>query len=87
MANVQIAYEYAEIELEDGEVICPECKGDGVVRAWNVAYTSMRTVTCLRCFGTKKLDWIDMIVGKDEPQVSSSKSSQSSSSTNKKRRI
>jgi len=82
MADVQIAYEYAEIELEDGEVICPECKGFGVVKAW------MRTITCLRCFGTKKLDWIEMIVGKEgDLYESSSFSSQRSSSITKKRRI
>lgn len=86
MANAQIADEYAEIELEDGEVICPDCKGFGVVRAWNVSYISMRTVVCLRCFGTKTLDWIEMIVGKDDPYGSSS-SSMSSSGITKKRRI
>ena len=78
MANVQIAYEYAEIELEDGEVICPECKG----HTYNNIFRY-----CHKCFGDGKLDWIDMIVGKDNPQGSSSKSSTCSRSANKKRRI
>ena len=78
MANVQIAYEYAEIDLEGGEVICPECKGHSYHNCFRY---------CPKCFGAGKLDWIEMIIGKDEPQVSSSKSSMTSSSTTKKRRI
>ena len=78
MAQLQTAYEYAEIELEDGEVMCPECKGHSYKECFWY---------CSRCYGAGKLDWIDMIVGKEEPYASSSKSSTSSSVRKKKRRI
>jgi len=78
MAQLQTAYEYAEINLKDGEVICPECKGH--------SYNDYSRY-CHRCFGAGKLDWIDMIVGKEHPYGSSSKSSTRSCSINQKRRI
>lgn len=76
MAQLQTTYEYAEIELEDGEVICPKCKGH------SPDYYSRY---CNRCFGVGKLDWIEMIIGKEYPPNASS--SMRSHSINKKRRI
>lgn len=37
-----------KIELEQGEVICSKCGGEG---------------PCSKCHGRKKLDWIENVVG------------------------
>ena len=50
------------MKLNEGEVICGGCKGSGVVRAWNVAYTAMKTVVCGQCKGKGKIDWITNIM-------------------------
>ncbi len=42
------------MNLEPGEYKCDKCNGDGV---WY----------CIHCRGTGKLDWIENIVGKQEP--------------------
>jgi hypothetical protein len=54
-----------EEELEEGEVLCDVCKGYGYItdEAWG------RRV-CKKCQGMAKLDWIEKIVGKKEPDYS-----------------
>jgi len=59
-------------------MICPDCEGSYLDSA-DYYYS------CHRCHGLGKLDWIEMIVGKDNPWASSSFSS--TSSTTRKRRI
>ena len=46
--------------LKEGEVICDSCHGD------TKSYGESITV-CTKCWGTGKLDWIDLCVGKKTP--------------------
>ena len=48
------------MKLEEGEVICDKCNGD--VKSYNESFT-----VCTKCWGTGKLDWIDLCVGKKAP--------------------
>jgi len=43
------------LELKEGELICPECGGVGDIGSF----------MCSRCHGVGKLDWIQMIMGKE----------------------
>ena len=49
-----------DILLEEGEIICPVCKGTGqldnneVMKVWNF---------CTHCMGAKKLTWTEVICG------------------------
>lgn len=49
------------IKLEEGEVICDSCYGD-TPKNYNDSIT-----VCTKCWGTGKLDWIDICVGKKTP--------------------
>jgi len=49
-------------KLEEGEVVCPRCKGKGWTAMWGVEYKE----TCDKCFGIGKLDWVENVVGKQE---------------------
>jgi hypothetical protein len=40
------------VKLEEGEILCPECKGDN-------------TWFCFRCGGTGKLDWVELCMKKN----------------------
>ncbi len=51
----QVARRVSSSNLQDGEVVCGECQG-GIRYGW--------LLSCLRCGGTGKLDWIENIVGK-----------------------
>ena len=51
------------VSLNPGEVICPKCKGTG----WLTGRNDWES-TCTRCWGTKKLDWIEMAMGKPNPR-------------------
>ena len=81
MANIQSIEEYEienphGIELSDGEVICPKCKGTSTRFGEGLdAFSS-----CDRCWGEGKLDWIDLIMGKEQPFALSGMSSSSSRS-------
>jgi DnaJ-class molecular chaperone len=56
------------IELENGEVFCSKCKGRGLVpnrgRRFPSPMTAAKYLTCDKCFGDGKLDWIERITGK-----------------------
>jgi hypothetical protein len=43
------------VELKEGELICLECDGVG-----------FDDYTCPKCHGHGKLDWVEMIVGKND---------------------
>lgn len=61
------------IELLSGEVICPKCNGKDKLG---------RFALCDRCWGTGKLDWIELAMGKEMPfQLSGTSASSSRSST------
>jgi hypothetical protein len=51
------------LSLEAGEVICPKCKGT----AWLTGKNDW-DYTCDRCHGARKLDWIEMAMGKPNPR-------------------
>ena len=50
------------IILKEGEVICDNCNGN------TKNYTESIAV-CTKCWGTGKLDWIDLCVGKKFPDI------------------
>jgi hypothetical protein len=53
------------IVLEEGEVLCSLCHGEGVV--WRVTTKVIRNqenVKCKKCWGEGKLDWLENITGK-----------------------
>ena len=53
-----------ELKLEEGEVICSRCDGNGHVPS---NYGSMMSeggqITCPKCWGDGKLDWISNAMG------------------------
>jgi len=60
------------IKLEKGEIICPECSGFGIseyIQEINIeTYQSMiGKELCRKCQGAGKLDWIENLVGKENP--------------------
>lgn len=67
-----------EIELLEGEEICPKCKGKGETYNHHTDW-AVKWRTCDRCWGAGKLDWIEMAMGKPLPQYYGSSSSCSSS--------
>jgi len=52
-----------KIELKEGEIICPKCKGKGTY-CFKGVYSNKRI--CEKCFGSGKLDWVEIIVGKKD---------------------
>jgi len=54
------------VELSEGEVICPVCKGSGSNEKTNSNNCSFHFI-CLRCNGTGKLDWISRAMAPKEP--------------------
>jgi hypothetical protein len=50
-----------KIELEPGEEICPHCEGKGEEPG---KYIEGYRMTCRKCWGEGKLDWIEMAMGK-----------------------
>ncbi len=50
-----------ELTINEGEYICSECNGNGHIK--NEKY-----ISCKRCQGEGKLDWIENIVGKKPNQ-------------------
>ena len=75
MAEPARSIEFAEVPLEEGEMICPKCLGHSRYAYW-----------CSKCFGYGKLDWVEAIVGKDEKLLRSSFSSTSTSSSSTSRK-
>lgn len=53
-----------EIDEENGELLCDECKGRGSVDSYPHA-NSLRTI-CWKCQGDGKVDWVSHITGKPE---------------------
>ena len=52
------------MKLEKYEEQCPECEGKGCYNK-----QSKFSITCQRCLGTGKLDWLEKIHGKDPNNV------------------
>jgi len=75
MAQPARTVDFAEVPLQEGEVICPKCKGYSMMKFW-----------CNKCFGYGKLDWVEVITGKDPDLLRSSFSSTSTSSSSTSRR-
>jgi len=51
-------------DLSQGEVICPKCKGTGVLSDRDFPAPAPE---CSKCWGAGNLDWIDLIMGKPNP--------------------
>ena len=49
-------------KLTLGEVKCKKCKGKGLVKV-NALKNKLECM-CPKCFGTGKLDWIEVVIGK-----------------------
>jgi len=59
------------MKLKSGEVVCDECKGTGYdleiqEREYITEYYK-KHCKCPKCHGAKKLDWIEAVVGKRNP--------------------
>ena len=69
------------IHLRADEHICPRCKGKGLYPIESDYFRER----CDKCWGAKKLDWVEMAMGKPDPMagMSCSSSSCSSSSSNR----
>jgi hypothetical protein len=50
-----------KVKLNPGEEICPNCKGSGEEPG---EFIEGFKITCSRCWGDRKLDWIEMAMGK-----------------------
>ena len=48
------------MKLNPGEVICPKCKANNIVEKGNLMVWG-----CDKCQGVGKLDWIEVVVGKN----------------------
>jgi len=72
----QAIAEYWGVHLEPGEHLCTKCGGRGLYPL-NETYEKER---CDRCWGEKKLDWVEMAMGKRDPYEGMSASSSSCSS-------
>lgn len=60
------------IKLEKGGMICPECNGTGISEyVQEINIQNYQTITgktfCKKCLGNGKLDWIENLVGKENP--------------------
>lgn len=54
-----------KLTLGEGEVECDRCKGTRSTKHHNLRTISYNLVTmCPKCFGTGKLDWIEVVTGK-----------------------
>lgn len=54
--------------LSRGDIICPKCKGHCFVDAeGDVDWKTEWEVQCNKCWGAGKLDWIERIMGKPDP--------------------
>ncbi len=69
-----------KIELQPGEDICPHCNGSGEEPG---DFVGGFKITCHKCWGDRKLDWIEMAMGK-QPVFGSTSSSSSSISESSK---
>lgn len=49
------------MKLEEGEVKCSRCKGRGSIKGG--ADTYLHHISCPKCHGEKKLDWISNAMG------------------------
>ncbi len=50
-----------EKDLKEGEVICNKCSGTGEIHGRRRIDASL---TCSKCWGVGKLDWIDNVMGR-----------------------
>ena len=71
----QAIAEFYGIHLEAGEHLCDKCGGRGIYPL-SETYEKER---CDKCWGEKKLDWIERAMGKQDPCAGMSASSSSSS--------
>jgi len=84
MANCESIENYKienqnNIELSDGEVMCPKCEGRSTVYGQGTGMYN----SCDRCWGSGKLDWIELVMGKERPYALSGYSSSSSRSSSR----
>ena len=52
------------IEIEEGEELCPKCKGKGRVNVPSVVKFYNVTLCCDKCLGDGKIDWLEKVTGK-----------------------
>lgn len=71
-----VVEEEISLDFVDGYVICSKCNGEGRIKHKGSRWSDI----CPKCWGKKKLDWIENVVGVEEPQWGSGSSSSSSSS-------
>lgn len=58
------SYKKKYITLKEGEYFCKTCDGAGVVIRSNSTNKKVGKLTCHKCLGEGKLDWVEKAVGK-----------------------
>jgi len=58
------------VDISEGEIICPKCEGRGTVTKMVPSVVDPKAyveaiITCKKCNGDGKLDWIQRVVGVD----------------------
>ena len=56
------------IKLNDGEMFCPKCDGKGKLKQTGCYFTTNFVLTCDKCLGDGKIDWIEKATGKQLKQ-------------------
>ncbi|MFW9871520.1 MAG: hypothetical protein ACFFG0_00250 [Candidatus Thorarchaeota archaeon] len=57
------------IELKEGESFCSKCNGHGLIlrpktKRYTLPLTAAKYLTCDKCLGAGKLDWVEKATGK-----------------------
>lgn len=70
-----------DLKLEEGEIICDKCSGYGSYPLPHKLKNNELSGLCPKCWGNKKVDWIENAMGVQKPDLSFFDSSASISSS------
>jgi len=66
MTKILNSYYNKYIYIEEGEEVCPKCKGQGrVLKSGKILASSAQMyLRCNICSGDGKIDWVEKVIGK-----------------------